>query len=91
MQQWILMVLSLTACSRLSPPPPTVPSAALTCPESVTKPAVAQPETRVVRSLQRQLTARERRIAELETQLSALKLIDRPVEKTKQSMVLSPQ
>jgi TolA-binding protein len=39
----------------------------------------------VVQSLQRQIRDREKRIAELETQLDALKLIDQDIEKRRQS------
>lgn len=39
----------------------------------------------VVHSLQRQIRDREKRIAELEAQLDALKLIDQDIEKRRQS------
>lgn len=39
----------------------------------------------VVQSLQRQIRDREKRIAELEAQLDALKVIDRDMEKQRQS------
>ncbi|MGH7219117.1 MAG: hypothetical protein ACREI1_02145 [Nitrospiraceae bacterium] len=39
----------------------------------------------VVRSLQRQVRERDKRIAELESQLDALKVIDQDVEKRRQS------
>jgi septal ring factor EnvC (AmiA/AmiB activator) len=39
----------------------------------------------VVQSLQRQIKDREKRIAELEAQLDALKVIDQDLEKRKQS------
>ena len=39
----------------------------------------------VVQSLQRQIRDREKRIAELEAQLDALKLIDQDMEKRRQS------
>jgi len=42
-------------------------------------------ESNVVQSLQRQIREREKRIAELEHQLDALKMIDQDVEKRRQS------
>jgi TolA-binding protein len=45
--------------------------------------AVVDPS--VVQSLQRQIRDREKRIAELEAQLNALKMIDQDMEKRRQS------
>jgi hypothetical protein len=45
----------------------------------------ASVDASVVQSLQRQIRDREKRIAELEAQLDALKLIDQDVEKRRQS------
>jgi hypothetical protein len=42
-------------------------------------------ESSVVQSLQRQIREREKRIAELEEQLDALKVIDQDMEKRRQS------
>lgn len=42
-------------------------------------------DSRVVQSLQRQIREREKRIAELEAQLDALKVIDQDLEKRRQS------
>ena len=42
-------------------------------------------DSSVVQSLQRQVRERDKRIAELESQLDALKVIDQDVEKRRQS------
>jgi len=64
------------------------PPAAQVCPE----PEAHSPQvvTHVVRSLQRQLSARDRRIAELQSQLDALKAIDQNATKSKAFVMPSP-
>lgn len=67
------MALILDACGML--PAGTV--------DKKRDPAVV--DSSVVQSLQRQIKEREKRIAELEAQLDALKVIDQDMEKRRQS------
>jgi Tfp pilus assembly protein PilN len=69
----LLWVIALTACG-------TLPA---TLVDNKSDPAAV--DSNVVQSLQRQVRERDKRIAELESQLDALKVIDQDVEKRRQS------
>ncbi len=69
----LLWLIALTACGTL--PASTVDK----------KRDLAAGDSSVVQSLQRQVRERDKRIAELEAQLDALKVIDQDVEKRRQS------
>jgi hypothetical protein len=89
----LLIGCVFTGCSTLLPtsPGPSVPSSAssapnvpLSCPQplSVDAPSVAK-NNKALHSLKRQLHEQKKRIAELETQLDALKVIDHSAAKSK--------
>ena len=65
----VLVVLVLSSCG-------TLPGPSIKC-----KPDPAAAPSGVVQSLQRQLTERDQRIAELESRLETLKMIDQDIEK----------
>ncbi|MCM3900590.1 MAG: hypothetical protein ND866_02685 [Pyrinomonadaceae bacterium] len=69
----LLWLIALTACGTL--PASTVDK----------KRDLAADDSSVVQSLQRQVRERDKRIAELEAQLDALKVIDQDVEKRRKS------
>lgn len=73
----LLWALALSGCETPHVPPPA-PS-----PSVVTPTAAGQSE--LVQSLQRQVRERDRRIAELTSQLNTLKLIDQDIDATRQS------
>jgi septal ring factor EnvC (AmiA/AmiB activator) len=67
------LAITLSACG--TPPATSVD----------TKRDPAAVDSRVIQSLQRQISEREKRIAELEAQLNALKAIDQDMEKQRKS------
>jgi Tfp pilus assembly protein PilN len=69
----VLLAIVLSACG-------TLPATSIKC-----KPDPAPAHTEVVPSLQSQLKERDQRIAELESQLEALKIIDQDMEKRRNS------
>lgn len=72
--QWLaiglLWTIALSGCA--SSPPPSVPVANTSSPPAA--------DSDLVQSLQRQIIERDKRIAELESQLEALKMIDLDVD-----------
>jgi hypothetical protein len=69
----LLWVIALSACG-------TLPATSV---DNKSNPAAV--DSSVVQSLQRQVRERDKRIAELESQLDALKVIDQDVEKRRKS------
>jgi hypothetical protein len=69
----LLWAIALSACG-------TLPASSL---DNKSDPAAV--DSSVVQSLQRQVRERDKRIAELESQLDALKVIDQDVEKRRKS------
>lgn len=69
----LLWAIALSACG-------TLPATSV---DKKSDPAAV--DSSVVQSLQRQVRERDRRIAELESQLDALKMIDQDVEKRRKS------
>lgn len=69
----LLWAIALSACG-------TLPAALV---DNKSNPAAV--DSSVVQSLQRQVRERDKRIAELESQLDALKVIDQDVEKRRKS------
>ena len=68
-----LLSITLSACGTVPPAPVA----------AVHRNDPSPGESSIVRSLQRQLRERDKRIGELESQLNVLKLIDQDVEKQK--------
>lgn len=75
----LLWAIVLSGCGTLHP------SSSPSCASMADKSGAATVDSSVVLSLQRQVREREKRIADLESQLEALKVIDQDLDERKKS------